>query len=570
MAYFLKKTNNKKGTYLQIYESYYDPERKGGAHRSYKPIGYLHELQASGIEDPISFFNEEVQKLNQEHKKKKQSEKTRQISDESPEKLLGYFPLKNLNDALGCKKYIDLMQTATHFRFNVFDMMSALIYARAVHPCSKSRTYDEVIPKLFEKFDLSLDQLYDGLGYIGSEYEKVIEIFNHQISQKYSFDTSHTYFDCTNFYFEIDREDDLRSKGPSKENKKEPIVGLGLLLDANQIPIGMKMYPGNESEKPVLRNIIDGLKQRNHISGRTIQVADKGLNCFNNILHALKAGDGYIFSKSVKTLPETEKTWVLLENDYTDVTNPKGEILYRIKECVDDFSYSYTDDAGHRKTVKLTEKRIVTYNPKLAEKQKFEINKQVEKAKNLRACEAKRSEYGDSARYVTFIPADKKGRKTDGKVSVELNESAIEKAKQLAGHNMIVTSEIRMSASEIYATYHNLWRIEESFRMMKTQLDARPVYLQKKDTIIGHFLICYLVVLLTRLFQIHTLNDKYGTEEIFSFIRDYRVAQISERKYINLTRGSSFIKDLSALTSLPLTSYFLGNEDINKVLSHRF
>ena len=570
MAFFLKKTNNKKGTYLQIYESYYDPERKGGAHRSYKPIGYVHELQANGIDDPISFFSEEVQKLNQEYKKKKQAEKKRQISDESPEKLLGYFPLKNLNDSLGCKKYIDLMQTATHFRFNVFDMMSALIYARAVHPCSKSRTYDEVIPKLFEKYDFSLDQLYDGLEYIGSEYEKVIEIFNHQVSQKYKFDTSHTYFDCTNFYFEIDREDAFRLKGPSKENKKEPIVGLGLLLDANQIPIGMKMYPGNESEKPVLRNIIDDLKQRNHISGRTIQVADKGLNCFNNILHALKSGDGYIFSKSVKILPETERTWVLLDNDYVDVKNKKGELLYRIKECVDDFIYSYTDDGGRRKNVKLTEKRIVTYNPKLAEKQKFEINKQVEKAKKLKACEAKKSEYGDSAKYVTFISADKKGEKTDGKVKVELNDKAIEKAKQLAGYNMIVTSETRMSASEIYAAYHNLWRIEESFRIMKSQLDARPVYLQKEDTIIGHFLICYLVVLLTRLFQIHTLNDNYGTEEIFDFIRDFRVAQISERKYINLTRKSSFIKDLTDFTGLPLTSYFLGNEDINKVLSHRF
>lgn len=570
MAYFLKKTNNKKGTYLQIYESYYDPERKAGAHRSYRPIGYVHELQATGIEDPISFFKDEVQKLNQEFRNKKQSEKYRQISEESPEKFLGYFPLKNLNDSLGCKKYIDLMQTATNFRFNVFDMMSALIYARTVHPCSKSRTYDEVIPKLFEKYGFSLNQLYDGLEYIGSEYEKVIEIFNHQVSRKYPFDISHTYFDCTNFYFEIDREDDFRLKGPSKENRKEPIVGLGLLLDAKQIPVGMKMYPGNESEKPVLRNIIDELKQRSHISGRTIRVADKGLNCFNNILHALKSGDGYIFSKSVKTLPETEKTWVLLGNDYKDVTDQKGEVLYRIKECVDDFPYSYTDEAGQRKTIRLTEKRIVTYNPKLAEKQKFEINKQIEKAKKLRACEAKKSEYGDSAKYVTFISADKKGEKTDGKIKVELNESAIEKAKQLAGYNMIVTSETRMPASEIYAAYHNLWRIEESFRMMKSQLDARPVYLQKEDTITGHFLICYLVVLLTRLLQIYVLNDNYCTEEIFDFIRDYRVAQVSERKYINLTRRSSFIKDLTALTGLPLTSYFLGNEDINKMLSHRF
>lgn len=570
MAYFLKKTNNKKGTYLQIYESYYDSERKTGAHRSYKPIGYVHQLQTEGIDDQIAFYKDEVQKLNQELRKKKQDEKARKISEESPEKLLGYFPLKNLCDSLRCKNYIDLMQTATSFRFNVFDMMTALVYARVIHPCSKLKTYIEVIPKLFEKYDFSLDQLYSGLGYIGSEYEKIIEIFNHQVALKYPFDTSHSYFDCTNFYFEIDREDDFRLKGPSKENKKEPIVGMGLLLDANQIPIGMKMYPGNESEKPVIRDIIDDLKQRNHISGRTIQVADKGLNCFENILHALKAGDGYIFSKSVKMLPDTEKIWVLLENDYVDVKNKKGEVLYRIKDCVDDFNYNYTDKDGHRKTLKLTEKRVVTFNPKLAEKQKLEINRQVEKAKKLRACEAKKSEYGDSAKYVTFIPTDKKGEKMTGKVKVEINEKAIENAKKLAGYNMIVTSEIRMIASEIYAAYHNLWRIEESFRIMKSQLDARPVFMQKQETITGHFLISYLSVLLTRLFQIYVLKDEYSTEEIFDFIHDFRVAKISDRKYINLTRSSSFIKDLTVRTGLPLTSYFLGNEDINKMLSHRF
>lgn len=155
----MKKTNNKKGTYLQIYESYYDLERKRGAHRSYKPIGYVHELQEKGISDPLAFLGEEVLNLNQESQQKKHSEKMRQISEESPEKFLGYFPLKNLNDSLGCKYFIDLMQKAADFKFNIFDMMSALIYARTVYPCSKSRTYDEVIPKLFESYEFSLDQL---------------------------------------------------------------------------------------------------------------------------------------------------------------------------------------------------------------------------------------------------------------------------------------------------------------------------------------------------------------------------------------------------------------------------
>ena len=570
MSYFLKKTKNKKGTYLQIYESYYDPERKCGAHRSYKPVGYVHELIDKGIDDPVSFYSEEIKKLNSEYKENKRKNKVRQISEESPEKLLGYFPIKNLNDSLGTKKYLNLLQATTGFRFNIADLISALIYSRMVHPCSKSKTYDEIIPRLYEKYDFSLDQLYSGIGYIGSEYEKIIEIYNHQINQKYKFDTEKTYFDCTNFYFEIDREDELRRKCLSKENHKSPIVGLGLLLDSNQIPIGMKIYPGNESEKPILRNVIDDLKARNNITGRTIQVADKGLNCINNIIHALKDGDGYIFSKSVKTLSETELTWVLLDNNYVDIKNSDGAVLYSVKECIDDFSYSYQDKNGKKKNIILREKRIVTFNPKLAEKHIYEINKQVEKVHRLKTSQAKRSEFGDCSKYVTFIPTDKKGNKEDGKIKVEINEEAIEKAKKLAGYNLIVTSELSMTSKEIYDTYHSLWRIEESFRAMKSQLEARPVYLQKQDSIIGHFLICYLAVLLSRILQIYILEDKYGIEEILNFIRDFKVAKISDYKYINLTRSSGFIKKLAINTRLPLTLYFLNNEDINKMLSHRF
>jgi transposase len=571
MAYFLKKTINKKGTYLQIYSSFYDPERGHTAHKAYRPVGYVHELQAKGIDDPVAFYKEEVLKLNQELKAAKDAKKAKQISDDSPEKLIGYFPMKNINDKLSVKKYIDLMQTATDFRFNVFDMMSALVYARLVYPCSKSKTYDEVIPKLFDSYDFSLNQLYDGLEYIGCEYEKIIEIYNHQIQQMYSFDTSHTYFDCTNFYFEIDKEDHFRKKGPSKENRKEPIVGLGLLLDANQIPVGMKLFPGNQSEKPVIRNIIHDLKKRNSISGRTIRIADKGLNCAENIFHALKNGDGYIFSKSVKMLPEVEKTWVLLPNDYRDVKNSNGDVLYRIKECVDDFEYKFNDpETGKEKKFKITEKRIVTYNPKLAKKQKHEINKEVEKARLLKASQVKKSEYGDAAKYVIFTTADKKGNKTDGKIKVSMNEDLIKKSLELAGYNMLVTSEVSMGGKDVYDAYHNLWRIEESFRIMKSQLSARPVYLQKEDTIIGHFLICYLAVLLTRLLQFKILKNNYCSEDLFEFVHDFRVVKISDRKYINLSRGTTFIKDFSNLCILPLTSYFLSEGEIRKMLSHRF
>lgn len=568
MAYFLKKSNLKRGIYLQIYESFYNPDKKETAHKSYKAIGYVQDLIDSGISDPIAYYSDVVAQMNIEAKRAKKENEAKQIG-ESPESYLGYFLLQSIYDSLHVSNYLDLMQSVKSFRFRLSGLMEALIYSRVVDPCSKNRTCHDVLPKLYESYDLSYDQILDGVEYMGNEYEKIIEIFNHQVSLKYPLDTSTTYFDCTNFYFEIDKEDESRKKGPSKENRNEPIIGLGLLLDANQIPIGMKLYPGNESEKPVIRDVIKELKDRNQISGKTVQVADKGLNCAENIINALKNKDGYLFSKSVKQLPETEKTWVLLQDGYKKVIDSDGRLLYQIKECIDEFPYTYTDENGKKHTVRVKEKRVATYNPKLAEKKKYEINKMVEKAMILKACQAKKSEFGECSKYVTFSCADQKGNAIDGKLKVAINRDAIDKDLKLAGYNLLVTSETKMKADDIYNTYHNLWRIEESFKVMKSYLDARPVFLQKTASIHGHFLICYLAVLLIRLLQFKVLKNKYCTEKLINFIREFRVVKLEHNKYVNITSSSEFIKSLANELGLPITNYFLNESQIKMMLNYK-
>lgn len=565
MAYFLKKSFSKGRTYISICDSFYSHEKKGTAHKTFKSLGSVESNIAKGIEDPISYFQKEVDRLNAERTPKKEQ----LITDTSPLKYLGYFPLASILNNLDIERYINLYKLTTNYDFNLYDLLKTLIYARAVNPCSKYKTFHEVIPSLFEDIDFSYDQLLEGLSFYGNEYEKIVELFTSQVNKKYSIDTNTTYFDCTNFFFEIDREDDFRRKGPSKENRTSPIIGLGLLLDSNQIPIGMKMYPGNESEKPVLRNIIDDLKKQNNITGRTIHVADKGLNCSENIIKSLKNKDGYLFSKSVKTLPEVEKTWVLLDNDYKYVNDKNGEIRYKYKSCIDEFTYYYTDEKGKKKEIKLKEKRLVTYNPSLAAKKKYEINKLVEKAKSLRASEAKRSEYGDSGKYIIFESINEDGTVSSKKSKAVINQEAIDKDIKLAGYNLLVTSEIKMSDTDIYNTYHNLWRIEESFRIMKSDLDARPVFLQKESTIKGHFLICYLTVLLERLFQFNVLKNKYSTSVIFNFIRGFKVVKYKD-EYINLTVKTDFINDLCDITALPLENFILSETKIKKVLNYNF
>jgi len=456
--------------------------------------------------------------MNQDNKQ----DRTKKITAVSPRRYLGYFPLKSILEDLDIKKFIDFYKFTTGFEFELYEVLSLLVYARCVSPCSKYKTYYEILPQLHIPYSFNYDQLLSALAFYGNDYEKkIVELFTSRVKEKYSVDTAVTYFDCTNFYFEIDREDDFRRKGPSKENRKDPIIGLGLLLDANQIPVGMKMYPGNESEKPVLRDVLKDLKERHEVHEKTIRVADKGPNCSENILSALTNGDGYLFSKSVKQLPETEKIWVLLPNDYKAIKDRNGEIIYYCKECIDEFPYTYTDENGKKKKVNIKEKRVVTYNPTLARKRKYEINKLVEKAKGLSVSLTKKNEYGESAKYVTFRSTSN-GKETEDKVKAIINQETIDNDLKLAGYNMLVTSEIKADTRQLYETYHNLWRIEESFRIMKSDLDARPVYLQLENTIKGHFLICYLTVLLQRIFQFKVLENKYSSSELNEFYKGFQ------------------------------------------------
>ena len=558
MAYFLKKAHLKGRTYLSIVESFYSPEKHGAAHRTYKSLKSVEFWKSHGnIDDPIAYFQKEVDRLNKENSDKN----TRKISDRTPEMFIGYFPFRSIMRKMDIKKYVDYFNKNNQFSYDLYELMSSLIYARLVNPCSKLRTFQEVIPQLREEVHYSYDQLLEGIEFLGNDYEKFIEIFNEQVGTVYNISTDKTYFDCTNFYFEIDREDDFRKKGPSKENRKDPIVGLGLLLDANQIPIGMKMYPGNQSEKPVMRDVIKDLKNRNQITGKTIHVADKGLNCAQNIAFSKENGDGYLFSKSVKSLPDTEKKWVLLDNDWKEERDNDGTLLYKYKSCIDQFPYT-VEMGGEKKKIMFTEKRLLTYNPRLAAKKKYEINKQIEKAKKLCYSQAKRSEYGDLGKYVEFVDEDGE------KAASVVNESAIEKELRFAGYNLLVTSETNMEDKDIYNTYHNLWRIEESFRIMKTDLDARPVFLHKESRIKGHFLICYLSVLLERIFQFRVLDNKYSTASIMKFVRDFRIVK-GESKYINITPSSPFIRYFEEMTGLPLTNYYLTERQIRQIFNYK-
>ncbi len=181
------------------------------------------------------------------------------------------------------------------------------------------------------------------------------------------------------------------------------------------------------------------------------------------------------------------------------------------------------EEEGRKITFSARETRIVTYNPKLARKQLREIDKMVDKARGCALSFAKKSEKGESAKYVNFNSVDEQGNPNGKKAAVTLTLEKIEKDRACAGYNMLVTSETGVDDMTIYSTYHELWRIYESFRTMKSDLDARPVYMQTINRIKGHFLICYLSVLLERLIQFKVLDNQFGSHQVYRFIREFKV-----------------------------------------------
>ena len=575
----LRKENKKKGTYLQMYESHWDKEKKQPRSKSVMAFGYVHELISDEIPDPVAYYTDFVAEKNKE-RAAAFTEETRPRAFVAPvEYNLGQFLLYTLLEELNVKEVIDILAAQMRFQFRIYDMIAQLIFSRIIYPCSKSKTVSSVFPHLYNSSPISEDQVYDGLSFIGGSYKKYIELFNHCYEQHYQRDFSNVFFDCTNYYFEIDLPYEDKQKGPSKENRHDPIIGQALLLDADLVPVAMQMYPGNESEKPYIRKVIEEMKSHYKVSGKTVQVADKGLNCARNIYAAVKeANDGYIFSKSIhgRNLSEKEKKWLLLENEqniWKDYRDKDGNLLYRLKSCVDSFSYQFKEinpETGRDvvKTFSVKEKRIVSYNPALAKKQKAEIQKMADKAANYATYKAMtREDLGDSAKYLKITNKDKNGKKITPVIGID--KEKVNEDLKYAGYNLMVTSELDMEPLQIYQTYHSLWKIEESFRITKSYLDARPIYVHKKETIYGHFLICYLSLFLLRVLEIKVFKNQINSYDLIDFIRDFRVVNKGDGSYINISRNQTVNEKVKKATGLTnLDALFLTEKEINNLFQN--
>lgn len=564
MAYFIRKEPIRKGknagdVRLRIVNSVYDPQKGYGIHRNHKNLGLMSEL-ARQFEDPIAHFTEECEKLNGEA----MTASLEEIDDRDFSFNVGCFLVDAMLRKMDAEKLIGPAFFDYRGKLKPYDVMADLILSRVVCPTSKRKAYLEVIPSLYKKYceKASLDQIYDVLKLLGSQYIDVIDAYNIRFARNYTRDLDTVLFDGTNFFFEIDLETDFLKKGKSKEERKLPLLGMGLMLDAQGIPLMMGLYPGNEAEPQHAMSIVKHLNDTNILTRKMIFVADKAHLTGESVIRYTNTGYGFIISKSAKQLDKDTEKWMLEERtevmsgstlayveEYRTVTDSDGEVKYRYKTTKTMHTYEFEDSGGTTVRKEVPVKIVATYNPALARKKNAEISRQEAKARSSTKSQARKDILGDSGKYVCIKDRD------GGKAEASVNEDMISHDRLIAGYNLLITTELDMDDEEIYSRYHELQEIERSFRLLKSQLEARPVYLSSEDAIKGHFLINYLSLFLLRTIQKKELKKPVSIEEMFDFIRKFNVAKDGSNNYICLAKKSPMTEYVKELTGLPSLRY---------------
>lgn len=564
---YLKKSKYKNGrTFLSINESYRDPVSKTNKNRSVMKIGYLDEL-AGKYDDPVAHFKALAAKMTEENESQnimtlKIDTATHMDKNEDNVKNLGYIILSKIYHELEIDKYLLSRQRSAKFRYNTNSIMQLLVFARIIYPGSKLFAFN-CKEAFFERFDFKLEEVYRSLSFF-SEHKEALQLWMHErVLKKYSRDTSLVYYDLTNYYFETDQQDGFRMKGVCKEHRPDPIVQMGLFMDRNGIPVSYKLFAGNEADCMTLRPMISETA-RNYSLGRIIVVADKGVISSDNIWYTLSARNGYVFSYSVRKSDKAFKDYVLDQDGY----RWNKDKTFKIKSRLEPRTIKVTSSRGGKICKQVEEKQVIVYSDKYAEKARHDREQAIQKAKDLIKNPSRydrAASYG-AAKYIKNLVFDKDTGEImeDAKNLLVFDEEKLKDEAVYDGYYAIVTSEIDMGDNEILDIYHGLWEIEETFKITKSTLETRPVYVSLKDHIEAHFLTCFIALVLVRLLEFK-LDGKFTTEEIISSLKKYNCSLTEQNLYM-FTHYSDVICDIGKMLGMDLGLKYAPLKDIKNKL----
>jgi len=538
---YLKKSYNRQSgrTYLSIAQKYRHPVKKVSTDRNIKSLGYLDELEKK-YDDPITHFKELAKKMTEEDNAKKKVVLNINMDEELPEdsssrKNLGYAAILKIYHELKLNDFFNNRARNQSFKYNTNSIMTCLVVSRLLSPGSKKKAYLEK-QRYFERFSFTLADIYRALSHFATLEIELQEYLNEKINDRYKRNTSTIYYDVTNFYFEIDKADEFRKYGKGKDGRHNPIVQMGLAMDSDGIPIHYRLFEGNKLDKETFRSVI-GEVRRKYGTGRIVVVADMGIITGDNIyyLTGKNNDNGYVFSFSVRGATEAFKEYVLDDSSYVDSEKkPAGQdASFKIKSrrVTRDINVSVKSGGTKKKTV--YEKQVVFWAKKYADKARAERSELVKKAMQLVEDPAKwqrATSYG-AAKYIKDIRFDKdtgeivKGRKP----SFDFEKLAQD--EKYDGYYAIVTSELDMSDGDIIDTYRGLWEIEETFKVTKGTIEARPVYVSREDRIGAHFLTCFIALVIIRLIGKKT-GRKYSPEKIISCLNSISCTNEQDNLYL--------------------------------------
>ena len=516
MIVYLRKSKKPNGrTYLTIVQGYRDEDGKNKA-RTVRSLGYVDALEAE-FDDPVAHFEEECRRMTEEAARAQapvtvEFSAARRIDKRSEGRVeLGAaVPSAYLHRDLGVWSFFERKRTSRGFSYDPCRILELLVWDRIAHPSSKRAAW-EARGRFPRKCAFTADDVYRCLTYLDGNADALVSSMNASLEESRGpRDASCLYYDVTNYYFECDEEDGFRMRGVSKEHRPSPIVQMGLFLDSDGLPLGYELFPGNRNDMTTLLPAMSKAGVRDLPWGeRVVVVADKGLNTSANIAACVLDGNGYIFSQSVRKATRGLKSWVLDDAGYEESASGSFKIKSRISEKA---VYVAGED-GKKRRVTVPVKEVAFWSRDYFERSRCERAKVVEKSRaavargDLSSAAAK-----TSVRYAKDVPVVREtGEAADHNWVVDEERIAADEA--MDGYYCIVTSEQEMDDREVIDAYRGLWRIEESFRVMKGDLDARPVYCSTESHIRAHFLVCYIALLAMRLMQLDT-GRKYSAAQI--------------------------------------------------------
>ncbi len=573
----LKQSRRKDGRiYLSIEKAYRDQDGKPRS-KTVRSLGWLDVLQEK-YSDPVAHFKEVARRMTEEE----QEQNTLTIAIEMNEELapnsngrrnFGYAAILKIFYELELDRFFRNKARHEKFKYNTNSIMILLVVSRLLSPGSKKKAYEEK-ERYFERFNFTLYDVYRSLSHFSAVAKELQRFLNTQISEKYGRNTRIIYYDVTNFYFEIDEPDELRRYGLSKEGRRDPIVQMGLAMDADGIPLHYNLFPGNTVDKATFRPVIGEIRM-NYGTGRIIVVADKGIITGDNIFYLLgkdkgRNFNGYVFSFSVRGGTNEFKEYVLSEEGYVGADGkPVSEDNdFKMKSRVIARDVSVTTKSGGKTKKTIYEKQVVFWGRKYAAKARAEREEVLRKSCDLVANPSKYSRatsYG-AVKYVQNVKYDEEtGEILDSKDLPRLDLDKIAEEEKYDGYYSIVTSELDMDDWEIIETYRGLWQIEETFRVTKDVLETRPVYLALEDHINAHFLTCFIALTILRILEKKT-GHAYSAARIVACLN--AISCSHEQKNVYLFNYRSEVSDaIGAALGLDFTKKRLRLGDIKKYLA---